>query len=296
MKTLIAKLALLILLPLVLFSGTANAANTGLVKGIYITQSTMDDTKYLTYLVERAKKVGISTFIVDLETPPSKRYIANLALLKNNGIHYVARIIVFPGGGTAAQVHSMEYLQKKNKLAQLAIQHGASQIQLDYIRYSSKQPPSAQNAKDITNVIAWFKKQINVPLQVDMFGIASFGESKYIGQNVKLIGTQADAICPMVYPSHYEPYKLHAVAPYDTVYKSLMSIRKQFNDQPLPFKLYPYIELSNYRYPLSKQKKLDYIYAQIQAAEHANADGWYVWSPHNYYDNLFLVMETKQVK
>lgn len=297
MNKLIAKLALTILLPFFVYSSIVNAeTSTGLVKGIYITQSTMNDTKYLTYLVERAKKVGINTFIVDLETPPSKRYVSNLDIMKKNGIHYVARIVVFPGGGTSAQVHSKEYLEKKNKLIQLAVQNGASQIQLDYIRYSSKQPPSAQNAKDIVNVIAWFKSKINVPIQVDVFGISSFGESKYIGQNIKLIGTQANAICPMVYPSHYEPYKKHAVTPYETVYDSLVSIHKQFNNQPLPFKLYPYIELSNYRYPLSKEKKLAYIYAQIQAAENAKADGWYVWSPHNYYDNLFQVMETKQVK
>lgn len=292
MKHLTAKLALLILSALFLI----NSAFAGMVKGIYITQGTMDNAKTMKYLVENAKKVGIGTFIVDLETPPSKQYIANLGLMQRNGIHYVARIIVFPGGGTREQIQSIPYREKKNHLAQLAIQHGAQQIQLDYIRYNSKQRPSAQNAKDIMNVIAWFKNHISVPLQVDVFGIASFGESKYIGQNIKLIATQANVICPMVYPSHFEPYKIHAVTPYETVYKSLASIRKQFNDKQLPFKLVPYIELSNYRYPLSKQKKLDYIYAEIQAAEHANADGWYVWSPHNYYDNLFRVMETKQIK
>jgi hypothetical protein len=105
-----------------------------------------------------------------------------------------------------------------------------------------------------------------------------------------------NVLCPMVYPSHYEPFRMHAVTPYETVYKSLMSIREQFDNEQLPFKLYPYIELSNYRYPLSRAKKLAYIYAQIQAVENAKADGWYVWSPHNWYDNLFLVMETHATK
>jgi hypothetical protein len=264
-------------------------------KGIYISQATAEDTRYFTYLINRAKKVGINTFIIDLELP-SKKYANNMQLLKENGIHYIARIIVYPGGGTREQVASLAHREKKLRLAKLALSYGASQIQLDYIRYDTKQPPSAKNSETIANIIAWFKENLDAPVQVDVFGISSFGESKYIGQNIKLIGQTANVICPMVYPSHYEPYKIHAVTPYETVYDSLMAIRKQYNNQPLPFKLIPYIELSNYRFQLSHTKKLAYIYAQIQAAEHANADGWYVWSPRNLYDNLFHVLETKSVK
>lgn len=264
-------------------------------KGIYINQATAENTTYLSYLIQRAKKVGINTFIVDLEIP-SSRYASNMELLKKNKIHYVARIIIFPGGGNSAQVKSVSYWEKKYKLMQKAISYGATQIQLDYIRYSSKQAPSSQNAQDILKIIQYFKTRVNVPIQVDVFGISSFGPSKYIGQDIKLFSSSLDVLCPMVYPSHYEPFREHAVKPYDTVYNSLMAIHKQFNNKGLPFKLVPYIELSNYRYPLSRSKKLDYIYAQIQAAENANADGWYVWSPHNYYDNLFTVLETRKVK
>jgi len=270
-------------------------ANGKLIKGIYISQTTAEDTKYFTYLVERAKKVRINTFIVDLELP-SKKYAQNMQLLKENNIHYVARIIVFPGGGTKEQVASLAIREKKLKLAKMAISYGASQIQLDYIRYNTKQIPSHKNSETIAQLIAWFKDNINVPLQVDVFGISSYGESKYIGQSIQLIGQTADVLCPMVYPSHYEPYKIHAVTPYETVYGSLKAIHGQFNNQALPFKLVPYIELSNYRYKLSHAKKMDYIYSQIQAVENANADGWYVWSARNMYDNLFYILETKQVR
>lgn len=284
-----------------IFSGIVNAAETEdasprqMTKGIYVTQSTVEDTQYLTYLINRSKKVGITTFIADLELPSTK-YAKNIQLLKENGIEYVARITVYPGGGTKEQVASLPYREKKLKLAKTAISYGASQIQLDYIRYNTKQPPTHKNSETIAGIIAWFKSNLDVPVQVDVFGISSFGESKYIGQSIPLIGQTANVICPMVYPSHYEPYKIHAVTPYETVHKSLMAIRNQYNDEALPFKLIPYIELSNYRYQLSREKKLAYIYAQIQAAENANADGWYVWSPRNKYDNLFYVLETKNVK
>ena len=288
-----ARLAFLVFLSMLLFfhNGSANA----MVKGIYITQSTLENTPMINGLIDRAKKVGIGTFIVDLDVP-SKRYEKNIQLLKENNIKYVARITIFPGGGTRAQVHSQAYWEKKYQLIKHALAYGANQIQLDYIRYDTKQPPSSQNAKDILKIIQWYKNRIDVPLQVDVFGISSFGESKYIGQNIKLFSSSVDVICPMVYPSHYVPFDVHVKIPYKTVYDSLEAIKGQFKGEPLPFKLIPYIELSNYHYLLAHEKKLNYIYAQIQAAENAGADGWYVWSPHNKYDSLFQVLETRKVR
>lgn len=285
---------MLVLSMLVFFFQTNNAI--AMVKGIYISQETMEDPVLIKYLVSRSKSVGIQTFIVDLEKT-SPTYEKNIRVIKENNISYVARIIIFPNnGGTSNLVRSQDYWEKRYKLAQKALNLGANQIQLDYIRYNPKQGGSAQNAQDIFKIISWFKSKVGVPLQVDVFGIASFGPSKYIGQDIVLFSKGVDAICPMVYPSHFEPYRAHAVTPYETVYNSLASIHKQFNNKPLSFKLIPYIELSNYRYHLSREKKLNYIYAQIQAAENANADGWYVWSPQNYYDNLFQVLETRKVK
>jgi len=258
----------------------------------------MEDTPYLNYLIQHSKALGISTFIIDLEKP-DKKYHQNLALLKQNGINYVARIIMFPGGGTKAQITTPAIWQKKYALVQQAVDWGASQIQLDYIRYNTLQPGTAQNARDIHEIIKWYKAKLDtqrIPLQLDVFGIASYGPSIYIGQDIKLFSQSANVICPMVYPSHFEPFRQHAIAPYDTIHEALDALRDQFEEDKLPFKLYPYIELSNYRYPLSHQKRLEYILAEIHAAEDAGADGWYVWSPHNEYDPLFEVLENNKVK
>lgn len=263
------------------------------VKGIYLTQYTLENTLFLNYLVKNARLAGVNAFIVDLEKP-SKRYQTNLNILKDNHIKYIARIVMFPGGGTKALVQNPSYWQKKYRLVQQAIEWGAHEIQLDYIRYNTKQKPSAQNAKDIQLIIQWYKNKLsgqNIPLQVDVFGIASYGESKYIGQNIKLFSESVDAICPMVYPSHYEPFAHHFKRPYETVYDSLMNIKKQFN-HPMPIKLYAYIELSNYHFPMNRAAKLDYIKAQIKAVEAAGADGWFAWSPHNRYENLFHYLTT----
>jgi len=273
-----------------------NPANA-MVKGIYISQTTLEDTTYLNYLIKNAKASGINTFIIDLDIP-STRYKQNVAMVKKNNISYVARITMFPGGGTPEQIASEAYREKRYKLVQAAIRYGADQIQLDYIRYNTKQPASSEHAINIQKIIQLFKNRLadeKIPLQIDVFGISSYGEEKHIGQNIKLFSESIDAVCPMVYPSHYQPFAVHFKTPYKTVYESLMSIREQFDDK-LPIKMYPYIELSNYHYPLGRDKKIKYIYAQIQAVQDAGADGWYAWSASNYYDNLFRVLESYPVK
>jgi hypothetical protein len=263
-------------------------------RGIYVTQYSLENTPFLNNLIKHSNAAGIDTFVVDLEKI-DKKYEQNIALLKENHINYVARIIMFPGGGTPAQINNPEVWQKKYTLVKQAIAWGASQIQLDYIRYNTKQKPSPENAKHILAIIQWYKNKIsgqNIPLQVDVFGIASFGESKYIGQNIKLFSQTVDAICPMVYPSHYVPFPDHFRHPYDTVYDSLHHIKKQFGDaKAMPVKIYAYIELSNYHFPMSHEKTLDYIKEQLEAVNEAGADGWYAWSPHNRYDNLFYILE-----
>jgi hypothetical protein len=291
------KLALLILLALVTVTlNVARAASTdSLVKGIYLTQETVEDTKYLKYLIEHAKAVGISTFVVDLEIP-SSLYARNIKLLKENGITYVARVIVFPQGGKPGQIESPVYWEKRYHLIATAVSYGAQQIQLDYIRYNTRQPASGNNAKNIFRVVQYFDDKLKpqgIPLQADVFGISSYGESKHIGQNLRLMAQSVDALCPMVYPSHFEPFRVHAVSPYQTIYLSLKALRSQFDNQ-MPVKIYAYIEISNYRYALPGSRRHAYILSEMKAVRDAGANGYYVWSAHNRYDYLFSLLAELQ--
>lgn len=272
-------------------------ANTGesKKKGIYLTQSTATNTKLVDYLIKNSKSVGINTFVIDMTTP-SKAYQSNIQKIKNAGIKYVARVVIFPDGGTPDQVKSLSYWQKRYQLVATAIKYGADEIQLDYIRYKSKMPANKQNSKDVTAVIKWFKQQVakhNVPMQVDVFGETSYKESVNIGQNLKLIGPEVDAVCPMTYPSHYEPFKKYATQPYKIVHYSLTKLKAQFANNDPSFKVYPYFELYNYRYPMSYTQKKSYIDAQLRAIEDTKMDGWFAWNPHNNYDILFDVLKTR---
>src|SRR5690348_598328 len=93
---------MLVFMLLFLYGSLAQA----MIKGIYITQETLEDTQYINYLINRAKKVGIRIFVVDIELP-SSQYQKNIKLLLKNNIAYTARVIIFPNnGGKPSEVKS----------------------------------------------------------------------------------------------------------------------------------------------------------------------------------------------
>ena len=262
-----------------------------IVKGIYITQLTAQNTAKMRNLIRRSKAVGINTFVIDYHYF-NRRYKKNVALVKRNRIRYVARIVVFPYGATHSQVKSKAYREKRWRQIKQAIALGADEIQLDYIRYRRTQRSSPHNAKHINEVIKYFRKKLHrtgVKLQIDIFGVVAHKPSRTIGQNVPLFAKNVDAINPMVYPSHYEPYRYHAIRPYSTVLKSVSALKKQLKAHRR-VKIYAYIELFNYRYPMSRHTKIKYIKAQIQAAMDGGASGWYAWSARNHYGLLFYIL------
>lgn len=263
------------------------------IKGIYVTQPTLESTKTLNYLIRNAKETGIDTFVVDYAYP-SKRYRQNIELVKQAGITYVARVVMFNEGGLHSQITSQTYLNTRFNLIRQAVALGATSIQLDYIRYKATQRPSPENAKQIYNVIAQVRnllKGTGVKLQIDIFGVAASGPSLAIGHDPVLFAPLLDAICPMVYPSHYEPFHIHAVTPYKTVYKSLTDLKQNLKDNP-GVKIIAYIEVFNYRFPMSHDTKVKYILDEMRAARDAHADGYYVWSARNKYDLLFSILKS----
>ncbi|MDF1759249.1 MAG: putative glycoside hydrolase [Coxiellaceae bacterium] len=262
-------------------------------KGIYVTQWTAMNDKKFKKLVKRAKAVGINTFIVDYSRY-SKRYHRNLQLLDKHNIRHVARIVMFPGGATGNQMTNPKIWQKKYKLVQQIAKMGADEIQLDYIRYKVGKRASKKNAHDVHKVIHWYKQRVNklgLPLQIDVFGVAAHKPSLSIGQNLPLFANSVDVVCPMVYPSHYEPQPYHSRRPYETIADSLQQLKDQFGGKP-PFKVIAYIETSNYRYRMGHASRMNYIKAQIKAAKDSGAHGWYAWSANNKYYTLFKLLES----
>ncbi len=272
------------------FTG-AQASTPSYIKGIYLTQNTVENTARVQRLLRQSQQYGINTFVIDM-TRLNARYMRNIQRIKRAHVHYIARIVVFPNGGSRSQVTQAAYWKKRYRLVEKALAAGAEAIQLDYIRYSTRNRPSLQNAKDIEKVIRYFKQRLqkkNIPLQIATFGESAFGPSYAIGQDLRRFAPHIDSLAPMLYPSHFEPYRLHAKQPYQTVFSALEAIQTQFHHS-VPFTITPYIELSNYRYRLSEPQKWQYIRQQILASEAAGANGWLAWSANNRYQRLFKTL------
>lgn len=261
-------------------------------QGIYITQSTAQNSAKLNELITASKKYGVDTFVIDLNEKPNRTYTANVKHVIDSGITYVARVVIFPHGGTHAQVTDKKIWDKKLALAKYGADLGAKSIQLDYIRYQAEYPANPEKAKYILKVVQYFKDELkpyNISLQMDIFGVAAQKPAHTIGQDVGMLASVINAFCPMVYPSHFEPYLEHAVRPYSTIFNSVKLLKKQLVNHP-DVAVYTYIELYNYRYKLSPDAKMKYIAAEIKAAKDAGSNGYYVWSPNNHYAPLFQVL------
>jgi hypothetical protein len=269
-------------------------------RGIYLTQYTAENPAKLDYLLREAKATDINTFVIDHDYY-SSHYAPTIAKIKAAGIKTVARIVVFSDGGNAQQIRSKDYWEKQYKLVYDAIKAGVDSVQLDYIRYSSKEPANPQHAKDVYQVIKWFKTKINaerVPMEIDIFGEVSYYPSMHIGQDIKMFADSVDGVNPMVYPSHFWPYEKYSADPYKTINNSLNALTAQFDHNP-PFKVHAFIEAANYHYikKISNAEKQKYLLQEIRAVEDAkNVAGWYVWSANNVYENLFIVLKNNKTK
>lgn len=269
-------------------------------EGIYLTQYTLEKPSKLEYLIREAKATGINTFVIDNEYI-SSHFAPAIAKVKAAGLKFIARIVVFSDGASYEQMHSKPYWEKKFKLVENSINAGADAIQLDYIRYSSKLPANPQHAKDVYQVIKWFKEKINarnVPMEIDIFGEVSYYPSMHIGQDIKMFADVVDGVNPMVYPSHFWPYEKYSADPYKTINSSLNSLAGQFKNDP-PFKVHAFIEAANYHYlkKTSNSDKQQYLLKEIRAVENAtDVEGWYVWSANNVYENLFQVLKSNKTR
>ena len=263
------------------------------VRGIYLQQLTAQDDKRLRELIERSKEVGINTFVVDLWRR-SPDYPKAVKTIQDAGLRWVPRITMFPDGARPGQIDDRQLLEKRWSLVEHALSLGATDIQLDYIRFSSKNAPSPENATKVREVLRFFRQRLKergARLQIDVFGEVSYGPSIRIGQDMGLFAPELDAVCPMLYPSHFEPYKETAKTPFQTVYGAISALERQTKNNPLP--IYPFIEHFNYRYRMTEEQRAAYFEAQLQAVLSSGAQGFYVWSVGNYYDIVFNVLERR---
>jgi len=273
-------------------------------------------------------KVQLANEIGATAAPQIKNLSRTIAFAHARGIRVAMRIVCFADDllsrkrGDLAVQHVQKrplyigWLDPSNDevqkyvvdLATEAMDAGADEIQLDYVRYPVEHVENAdfrlrERKLRRTEVIRDFVRRVHtatqaqaVPLSVDIFGIVAEGvktDIENLGQDPGLLARECEALSPMVYPSHY-PRGFHG---YDEpgdhpelvrvgVGNLLNLIRRhkpRKGDEGVSSEkavVRPWIQGMSWHAPSFGPQ---YIADQVGHADKAGASGWMVWNPSQDY-------------
>lgn len=270
-----------------------------------------------------AKEIGAD------QRPATKWLPTLLDTLKAHGIYAIARIVVFKDrmlaekkpefairhvngglwrdkkGGAWVNPYEHRVWDYNIAIAKEALDMGFAEVQWDYVRFpdvtntmrATMSYPGANGKSRQDNIgefIAYSKAQLKpygVPVTADVFGLVTHDVSDVqIGQHWETVITAADAVLPMVYPSHYAnghygfarpgavPYNLIRVALTDAV------VRTKFvaDSARVPVgEIRPWLEAMSIR---GNEYGPAEVRAQIQATYDAGLKSWALWSPGSKYE------------
>jgi len=249
-----------------------------------------------------------------------------LKLCQDKDIYTVARIVVFKDNplaharpewavkradgtiwldreGLGWGIPSRQEVQDYNiAIAREVAALGFDELQFDYIRFPSDGDVAAivydeEHTRETRSAtIRAFMERLTADLKsfgvftsADVFGLTVWVEpysDMGIGQRVKDIAPYVDYLCPMLYPSTFEPRNLGhanpALQPYDVIYRSQLEAAKRV---PVTTKVRPWLQhysLNGVFYGPEQYQ------AQRQAADDAGSCGWTFWNAGGKYNVEFF--------
>ncbi len=184
-------------------------------------------------------------------------------------------------------------------LVRESVELGVDEVQLDYVRFPVYSPGikyAAMPAPDghRSEAIKAFVHRVHevtdaahVPLSLDIFGVAATGspsDIEALGQNIGVIGGEAEVLSPMIYPSHYdrgfmgfdEPGNHPEIVGYGTK----GAVEKLQDAKISSTIIRPWLQASAYKSSAFGPK---YIKDEIHDAEANGSVGWLMWDPSNDY-------------
>ena len=197
-----------------------------------------------------------------------------------------------------------EYWEYIFSIAEEAIAFGIDEIQFDYVRFAEGKPnlgaepyfgDPATTPSRIDTINRFLQtaririqEEHGIPITADVFAIilSSRVEEPNIGQEWANIGlTGISALCPMVYPSHYDPgttlngatFEVPNDHPHDVVYNALIA-GKSATEQNGYAVVRPYLQATD-----GYQGDYNKINAQIRAVKGAGFSEWLLWNQNALY-------------
>ncbi|MBP9864651.1 hypothetical protein KBC54_04355 [Patescibacteria group bacterium] len=251
-----------------------------------------------------------------------------LLRLKAQGMYRIARVVVMQDG-LFGSLHPKTLLRYANggvwrdnrrmiwvdpaalEVAEYAVllatelyARGFDEIQFDYVRFPSdgrlsliKYPVYDGKLSKSDVMKAFFEntggvlKKKGIPVSFDVFGLTYWNdEGLGIGQRFSDVYPNADAVSPMVYPSHYyrgfEGFVNPALYPYEVIKRTMdkgiqtLQIQDPAIDPVIARKKSrPWIQDFNMGATYDAAK----IMAQIKAVRDTGGSGWMLWNARNVY-------------
>ena len=187
-------------------------------------------------------------------------------------------------------------------IAKDVLSRGVDEVNFDYVRFpsggslSDMHLPVTQGDGPKRDVIRSFfahlREQLaDARLSADLFGLVTVSHNDLgIGQVMEDALPYFDALCPMVYPSHYahgfEGYENPAEHPYEVVNYSMRlangRLRSHFGARTPRTALIPWLQ----DFDIGAEYDAPMVRAQIQAVADAMGEdyrGFLLWSPKNQY-------------
>ncbi len=291
-----------------------------------------NDEGAVTFLAEAGPSFELETgvnYIRDIE--------GLMAELKAHDVYAIARIVCFKDPELAKKRPELALLNEKGKpvtdggglawvdptneevwdylasLGEYCADLGFDEVQFDYVRFPvgdeaekavySREVTEENKHTYITDFLAYTSERIHekeIPVTADVFGtiIKNPIDVLSVGQDYRDLAGVADALCPMVYPSHYSNgvfgIDVPDKEPYETVFKALSDSAEELSALPKEETgiVRPWLQAFTATWVKGHiEYGEDEIRKQIDAVYDAGYDEWILWNAKNNYTSDGLLSE-----
>ena len=294
------------------------------------------DVKDFDGLLTFPSKVPLANESGAVHKPPMRSYARAVRFAHEKGIRVVARVSCFNDAhmakahpsmairGISGHVYRNGWLDPKNDIAQQyvidlakeAMDNGADEIQLDYVRFPvigmkniDYGLDTISNPEAKVEVITDFVARVHqvtrargVPLSLDVFGVIAFGKPadiRNLGQDPAVLAKHAEFLSPMVYPSHFDPGFMNLDAPADhpeLVGMGVKHMNEELDERGVKeprAKIRPWASAMRHT---ASNYGASYIQEEIRTSDKHGGSGWLLWNPGQVYDVAWSALPRRKAE
>ena len=183
-------------------------------------------------------------------------------------------------------------------LSKELVKLGFDEIQFDYVRFPSDgvlhrivYPNAPADKTKIETIGAYLRKArselkpLGATISADVFGMVAWKKDDFgVGQRVEEVAASVDAICPMLYPSHFPSGFLGKSHP-EEFPNEIMDLSLKHMQERTKIDVRPWIQ--GFRY------KPEEVNAQLDAADARGVRSWLIWNPASNYAVTYKALEKR---